>query len=97
MTITGAAKGIGRASAELFAHEGAQLVLNDIGESGLQQTHCEPGDGVEVVTVLGDEEDARRIVATAIESFGVVDSLVATAGIIPSAESSRPAPRNGSR
>jgi NAD(P)-dependent dehydrogenase (short-subunit alcohol dehydrogenase family) len=84
--ITGAAKGIGRASAELFAREGARLVLNDIDESGLRQTAASLGDGVEVETVLGDvsiEEDARRIIATAIESFGVVDSLVANAGIIP--------------
>jgi NAD(P)-dependent dehydrogenase (short-subunit alcohol dehydrogenase family) len=84
--ITGAAKGIGRASAELFAREGARLVLNDIDEPGLEQTAASLGDGVEVVTVLGDvsvEEDARRIVATAVESFGVVDSLVANAGIIP--------------
>jgi len=84
--ITGAAKGIGRATAELFAREGARLVLNDVDEPGLQQTAASLGDEVEVVAVLGDvsvEEDARRIVATAIESFGVVDSLVANAGIIP--------------
>lgn len=66
--ITGAAKGIGRASAEVLDREGARLVLNDIDEPGLQQTAASLGDGVEVVTVLGDvsaEEDARRIVATA--------------------------------
>lgn len=84
--ITGAAKGIGRASAEVFAREGARLVLNDVDEPGLQQAATSLGDGVEVVTVLGDvsvEEDARRIVAAATENFGVVDSLVANAGIIP--------------
>ncbi|HEY5941910.1 MAG TPA: SDR family NAD(P)-dependent oxidoreductase [Solirubrobacterales bacterium] len=84
--ITGAAKGIGRATAEVFAREGARLVLNDIDEPGLQQTAASLGDGVEVVTVVGDvsvEEDARRIVAVAVESFGAVDSLVANAGIIP--------------
>lgn len=84
--ITGAARGIGRASAEVFAREGARLVLNDVDEPGLQQAATSLGDGVEVVTVLGDvsvEEDARRIVAAATENFGVVDSLVANAGIIP--------------
>jgi NAD(P)-dependent dehydrogenase (short-subunit alcohol dehydrogenase family) len=84
--ITGAAKGIGRACAEVFAREGARLVLNDIDEAGLEGTAASLGDGVEVVTVLGDvssEEDARRIVSTALESFGAVDSLVANAGIIP--------------
>lgn len=86
MIITGAAKGIGRACAEVFAREGARLVLNDIDEAGLEGTAASLGDGVEVVTVLGDvssEEDARRIVSTALESFGAVDSLVANAGIIP--------------
>lgn len=84
--ITGAAKGIGRASAELFAREGSRLVLNDVDESGLEQTAASLADGVEVVTVLGDvsvEGDARRIVAAGVESFGVVDTLVANAGIIP--------------
>ena len=86
MIITGAAKGIGRATAEVFAREGARLVLNDIDEPGLQQTAASLGDGVEVVTVVGDvsaEADARRIVTAAVESFGGVDALVANAGIIP--------------
>ena len=86
MVITGAAKGIGRATAGVFAREGARLVLNDVDESGLQHAAASLGGEVEVATVLGDvsvEEDARRIIATAVESFGVLDSLVANAGIIP--------------
>lgn len=84
--VTGAAKGIGRATAAVFAREGARLVLNDVDEPGLERAAASLGDGVEVVTVLGDvsvEEDARRIVAVAVESFGGVDTLVANAGIIP--------------
>ena len=81
-----AAKWIGRATAGVFAREGARLVLNDVDESGLQHAAASLGGEVEVATVLGDvsvEEDARRIIATAVESFGVLDSLVANAGIIP--------------
>lgn len=84
--VTGAAKGIGRACAEVFAREGARLVLNDVDEPGLEQAAESLGEEAEVVTVVADvsvEEDARRIVATALESFGTVDSLVANAGIIP--------------
>jgi NAD(P)-dependent dehydrogenase (short-subunit alcohol dehydrogenase family) len=84
--VTGAAKGIGRACAEVFAREGARLVLNDVEEARLEQAAASLGEEVEAVTVVADvsvEEDARRIVATALESFGVVDSLVANAGIIP--------------
>ena len=33
--VTGAAKGIGKATAELFAREGARLVITDIDEAGL--------------------------------------------------------------
>ena len=86
VVITGAAKGIGRACAEVFAREGARLVLNDVDEAGLRKAAESLGDQVEVATVVADvsvEEDARRIVATALERFGALDSLVANAGIIP--------------
>lgn len=84
--VTGAAKGIGRACAELFAREGARLVLNDVDEAGLRRTASSLGEEVEVVTVVADvsvEEDARGIVSAGVESFGAIDSLVANAGIIP--------------
>lgn len=84
--VTGAAKGIGRACAEVFAREGARLVLNDVDEAGLERAAAELGDAAEVATVIADvsvEEDARRIVATAVERFGGVDSLIANAGVIP--------------
>lgn len=84
--VTGAAKGIGRACAEVFAREGARLVLNDVDETGLERAAAGLGDGVEVATVVADvsvDADARRIAAAAVESFGGVDSLVANAGIIP--------------
>jgi NAD(P)-dependent dehydrogenase (short-subunit alcohol dehydrogenase family) len=84
--VTGAAKGIGRACAEVFAREGARLVLNDVDEPGLRAAAESLGEGVEVATVVADvsvEADARRIAAAAVESFGGLDSLVANAGIIP--------------
>jgi NAD(P)-dependent dehydrogenase (short-subunit alcohol dehydrogenase family) len=84
--VTGAAKGIGRASAGLLAEEGARLVLNDIDETSLREAAAELSEETEVVAVVGDvsvEADARRIVAPAVESFGGLDTLVANAGIIP--------------
>ncbi len=85
--VTGAAKGIGRATAELFAREGARLVVNDVDEAGLKDLEGRlSGEGVEVISVVGDVsdvDDAKRIIGAAVESFGRVDVLVANAGVIP--------------
>jgi NAD(P)-dependent dehydrogenase (short-subunit alcohol dehydrogenase family) len=85
--VTGAAKGIGRATAELFAREGARLVINDVDEAGLKDLEdWLGGKGAEVVAVVGDVsdvDDARRIIGAAVEAFGRVDVLVANAGVIP--------------
>ncbi len=83
--VTGAAKGIGRATAELFAREEARLVITDVDEAGLLQLR-ERLAGSEVEAVVGDVsvvEDARRMISTAVEGFGRMDVLVANAGIIP--------------
>ena len=85
--VTGAAKGIGRATAELFASEGARLVVNDVDEAGLKDLEEKlSGQGAEVVSVVGDVsdvDDARGIIGAAVDSFGRVDVLVANAGVIP--------------
>ena len=85
--ITGAAKGIGRATAELFAREGARLVLSDIDKDGLADARNQTAaDGAEVETVVGDvskTDEAQAMVQAAIDSFGRVDILVANAGVIP--------------
>jgi NAD(P)-dependent dehydrogenase (short-subunit alcohol dehydrogenase family) len=85
--VTGAAKGIGRATAELFAREGARLVINDVDEAGLKELEGQLSEeGAEAVSVVGDVsdvDDAGRIIGAAVESFGRVDVLVANAGVIP--------------
>ena len=85
--VTGAAKGIGRATTELFAREGARLVVNDVDEAGLKEREGRlSGEGAEVVSVVGDVSDvgdAKRIIGAAVGSFGRVDVLVANAGVIP--------------
>lgn len=85
--VTGAASGIGRATARLFAAEGAELVLTDVDGDGLEALREElAGKGAEVRTVVGDvsvPEDAREMITAAVEGFGRIDTLVANAGIIP--------------
>jgi len=85
--VTGAAAGIGRATAERFGGEGARLVLADVNEAGLRRLTAElAATGCEVVAVVGDvsvDADAQRMVRTAVEQFGRLDVVVANAGIIP--------------
>lgn len=85
--ITGAAFGIGRATAVLFAREGARLTVTDIqGEPLLELAEELRTAGSEVETVIGDvsvENDARRMIAAATDRFGRLDVLVANAGVIP--------------
>ncbi|MER7953287.1 MULTISPECIES: SDR family NAD(P)-dependent oxidoreductase [unclassified Streptomyces] len=80
--ITGAASGIGRATALRFAREGARVVATDVNAERLATLGDDPG----MATVVGDvarEEDARRMITTAVERFGRLDVLVANAGVIP--------------
>jgi NAD(P)-dependent dehydrogenase (short-subunit alcohol dehydrogenase family) len=85
--VTGAAFGIGRATTELFAREGARLTATDIQGGPLLALADELRQGgAEVETVVGDvsiEEDARRMIGAAADRFGRLDVLVANAGIIP--------------
>ena len=61
--VTGAASGIGRSTAILFAREGARLVLNDIDAQGLNElVRTLPNDGVRcVVGSVADEDVARKL------------------------------------
>lgn len=85
--VTGAASGIGRATAELFAREGARLVVTDIQAEGLVRLQEElTATGAEVDAVVGDvsaEGDARRMIQAAVDRYGRLDILVANAGVIP--------------
>ncbi|MFF2554826.1 SDR family NAD(P)-dependent oxidoreductase [Nocardia sp. NPDC058058] len=75
--ITGAASGIGRATAQLFAERGEHVVAVDISSHGLKDL------GDHIVTLSGDvsgEEVNYAAVATALERFGRIDTVVLNAG-----------------
>ncbi|MCD8083378.1 MAG: SDR family oxidoreductase [Clostridiales bacterium] len=83
--ITGASAGFGRATALLFAREGANLVITARRESRLQEVvdQCK-AFGVEAVYYAGDateEETAKKTVELAIHTFGKIDILINNAGI----------------
>jgi NAD(P)-dependent dehydrogenase (short-subunit alcohol dehydrogenase family) len=85
--ITGAANGIGRATAVVFAAEGARIVATDIDADGLEILRSElEAAGAACATVVGDvsqDTDARRMIDAAVERYGRLDVLVANAGVIP--------------
>ena len=99
--ITGAAAGIGRATAELFAREGARLVLADVNTEGLgavRESVCGSSEDVVLVTAdVSRPEDARRAVQTAVDRFGRIDIAVANAGVIPLASVVQATPEDWDR
>jgi NAD(P)-dependent dehydrogenase (short-subunit alcohol dehydrogenase family) len=78
--ITGAGSGVGKATAKLFAAEGAQVVCADI--SGDQDAVAEEiGDAaIGVHADVADEEDVRNMIAAAENRFGRLNILVNNAG-----------------
>lgn len=83
--ITGAANGIGRATAKLFAAEGARLVLADINQDGLNETldmvHKEGGDAIGQPTDVSVEAEVKALIDLALETYSEIDILCNNAGI----------------
>ena len=79
--ITGSARGIGRATAELFAAEGANVLINDLDADAAEQASSEI-DGPTAVFAcdLTETDAADRLVAAAVEAFDSVDIVVNNAG-----------------
>jgi NAD(P)-dependent dehydrogenase (short-subunit alcohol dehydrogenase family) len=84
--VTGAASGIGRASAVLFAREGASLIIVDRDADGLnatEQSIVESGGQAELyVGDVGSEADVKGYVRQAVDNFGALDIVYANAGIL---------------
>jgi 3-oxoacyl-[acyl-carrier protein] reductase len=82
--ITGAGRGIGRATAELFAEEGCAVLVSDIDEAYAQETATAiKASGGTAHALAGDVTDAafpERLMRTAQEFFGRLDILVNNAG-----------------
>jgi len=83
--ITGAGSGIGRATAKIFAREGAKIVLADVVEEGGQQTLAmigdTGGDAIFIRTDVSRESDVNAAVAKAVEKYGRLDCAFNNAGI----------------
>jgi len=83
--VTGSATGIGKATAVLFANEGARVMVSDVDEiGGRQVANAITADGGEAIFVPADvsrAEDVERLVDTAVRTFGRLDVLVNNAAV----------------
>lgn len=82
--ITGGANGIGLATAERFAQEGAKIILWDVADKGIEVTEKLKEEGYEITfrkVSVTDEDEVQRAVKEAVELLGRIDILINNAGI----------------
>ncbi len=85
--VTGAASGMGRATAHLFADEGAHVAVVDVGAERVLAVADEiravhgPDAVLEVVCDVADHDALRALVATVVERWGGIDVLINNAGV----------------
>jgi NAD(P)-dependent dehydrogenase (short-subunit alcohol dehydrogenase family) len=89
--VTGAASGIGQATAIRLASEGAKVLASDINAEGLADTleiankaAAEGGECITHVADVSNEADAANTIATAVEAFGRLDGIANIAGMLRS-------------
>lgn len=84
--VTGAAKGMGKAEAELFAQEGAKVVLADILEKEVEevakQINKKGGEAIAFKLDVSKAKDWEKVVDEVVKKWGKVDVLVNNAGIL---------------
>jgi 3-oxoacyl-[acyl-carrier protein] reductase len=83
--VTGAASGMGRATAHLFADEGAQVAVTDVGAEGVQRVveeiRAAGGKAQGFAMDVGDDDAVARVVPAIAAAFGRLDIVVNNAGI----------------
>ncbi len=85
--ITGASRGIGRATALLFAKEGAKVIVNYAqakkdADEGVREIKKRGSDAIAIHADVSDETAVKKMVEEGIKKFGRIDILVNNAGIV---------------
>ncbi|MCA1295264.1 SDR family oxidoreductase [Paenibacillus sp. alder61] len=84
--VTGSASGMGKAIAELFAREGASVIVSDVNPDGAQAVadaiQASGGTAVALRTDVADLNEINKMIDTAVNQFGTLDILVNNAGIM---------------
>src|SRR6201999_1746614 len=79
--VTGSARGIGRATAEMFAAEGAKVLINDLDQDAAEGAAGEiNGETAVFAGDLTKEGAADELVAAGVDAFGSIDIVVNNAG-----------------
>lgn len=83
--ITGAGSGFGRATAELYAKQGARVVAVDYNQESVDETvqliQEQNGQAIAVQADVSQEEDVKRFVQVTLDSYGQIDILFNNAGV----------------
>jgi NAD(P)-dependent dehydrogenase (short-subunit alcohol dehydrogenase family) len=84
--VTGGSRGIGRATAVLFAQSGAKVVIGDVDPAGDQTVEAIKRDGGEatfVRTDVSEEADVKNLIAAAVRTYGGLHCAFNNAGVLP--------------
>lgn len=88
--VTGAASGIGKQIALLYAKEGAKVVVSDLNFEGatkvMEEIKANGGNAISIKTNVALEEDIQNLIETTVNTYGTVDILVNNAGIMDNFE-----------